>query len=564
MATDSHYIPAFSIEDVLLDKDDGAPLSGGKVYFEQDNQRGVLKNVYQITGTSPNYTFVPLPNPVILISIGTFEDALGNPVIPYFYPYDGALNPEYYYIRVLSSGDVPQFTRERQPFLADQANTTVLSAITNEISNPQFAVVNFDTTTASSFTYTLTAGADQVLDVAPDWSLVASVGSSGTVTVSQTAPAGSLNVPNNPATLLKISSTGVSSLRLRTRLTGSPNLWGSGFLSAFFIAKTFSGTPVVLNMYYSQSNGTVVDQQFLPAATLPSSGSYTSYNSTVSIPVSNSSDTFPNAYVDIYFDIPLGVEVEISSIMLAYNEENEIPELQYDQESVARQIDHLYHYAYPIVPVGTIIDFAGFSAPTHYVTCDGAPYSRVGLYRLFSTITTTETVTLANGVNTFTVADSTLYYIGMKLEGIGITAGTNIANIVVNTITMSNVATFTGSSIVRFFIGDVGDGSTTFNVPDLRGYVVAGSGLPTGFSLLSTYGAGNTGGSSLHTLTAAQLPPHSHTYTNAATAGASYIFAGGATLTTNAAAATGNGPGTSSPFNIVQPTILMRKCIRYQ
>ena len=43
MAIDSHYIPAFSIEDVLLDKDTGAPLTGGLVYFEQDNQRGVLK-----------------------------------------------------------------------------------------------------------------------------------------------------------------------------------------------------------------------------------------------------------------------------------------------------------------------------------------------------------------------------------------------------------------------------------------------------------------------------------------------------------------------------------------
>ena len=92
MAQDPHYIPAFSIEDVLLDKDTGAPLSGGLVYFEQDNQRGVLKPVYQITGSSPNYTYVQLPNPMTLSSIGTFQDALDNPVIPYFFPFDENLD----------------------------------------------------------------------------------------------------------------------------------------------------------------------------------------------------------------------------------------------------------------------------------------------------------------------------------------------------------------------------------------------------------------------------------------------------------------------------------------
>lgn len=565
MAIDPHYIPAFSIEDVLLDKDTGAPLSGGKVYFEQDNQRGTLKPVYQITGTSPNYTFVPLPNPVILSSIGTFEDALSNPTIPYFYPYDDELNPEYYYIRVLSSEDVPQFTREAQPFIAEESNDTVLSAITNEISNPQFAVVNFDTTTAPSYIYTLGAGANQVIDMAPDWGLVASVPSAGTITVAQLAPTGSLNIITNPAAILNISSTGLSRLLLTTRLYGSPNLWGSGFLSASFVAKTYSGTPVVLNMYYSQSNGTVIDQQFLPAATLPTSGNYEQFNGTATIPISNSSDTFPNAYIDIFFDIPLGVQIDITSIMVAFGAEAAIPELQYDQESFARQIDHLYHYAYPIVPVGTIIDMATFTAPAHYLDCDGTAFNRVAFYRLFSTITHTETVNLTNTVNTFTVANGALYFIGMPLEGTGITPGTIISNIVGNTITISIAATATVASNVRFFIAGVGNGSTTFNVPDLRGFVLAGAGVPTGFTLFSSYGVGARGGSSVHTLLAGELPPHQHTYTNSSAIGGSYTFTGAAgPLTSDIGAVTGNGPGASTPFNIVQPTQLMRKFIRYQ
>jgi hypothetical protein len=54
------------------------------------------------------------------------------------------------------------------------------------------------------------------------------------------------------------------------------------------------------------------------------------------------------------------------------------------------------------------------------------------------------------------------------------------------------------------------------------------------------------------TLVAANLPPHSHTYTNSSVAGTSYTFAGGAILTT-ATYNTGNGPGTSQPFTV--PTL---------
>lgn len=568
MAIDSHYIPAFSIEDVLLDRDTGAPLSGGKVYFEQDNQRGILKTVYQITGTSPNYTFVPLPNPVILSSIGTFEDALGNPVIPYFYPYDAELNPEYYYIRVLSSGDVPQFTREAQPYIAEESDDVVLSAITNEISNPQFALVNFDTS-AGAYTYSVNTVTNTILNLAPDWFLVVSAPGAGTVTVNQLKPTGSLNVPTNPATIMNISSAGLSKLQLVTRLYGSPNLWGSGFLSASFVAKTYSGTPVVLNMYYSQSNGTVIDQQFLPAATLPTSGNYEQFNGTVEIPISNSANTFPTAYIDIYFDIPLGVQIDITSIMVAFSGENAIPELQYDQESVSRQIDHLYHYAYPIVPVGTVIDYAGFGVPEHYLPANGVTgYSRVTYYKLFEALTTLETVTLTNGVATFTATNVANYFIGMHIEGTGVQAATTISNIVGTTVTMSAVATASIASSVRFFLAGAGDGSTTFNTPDLRDYVIAGSDG-------SLFGAGRTapgykGGANTVTLVANNLPAHTH---NPAAGAVDYLMGGAAGATPFAAsagavyshfAATGVNTTTNSAVSIVQKTALLRKFIRYQ
>lgn len=344
MAIDPHFIPAFSIEDVLLDKDTGAPLSGGLVYFEQDNNRGVLKPIYQITGTSPDYSYTQLPNPMELSSIGTFEDALSNPVIPYFYPFDALGNPEYYYVRVTSSAGEPQFVREAVPYIPQELNPSESAvSFTNELSNPQFAEVSFDTSVAS-YTYNFSAATLETIEIAPNWNIV--VSGTGTVTVSQSRPIGSLNRPTNAGTLLNINSSGVSYLRLQQRLYGSPNLFGSGYLSGYFIAKTFGASSSVIRMYYSQSNGTVTNQEIVNK-TLPATGAYTVCSGNAEIPVSTSAEDFPDAYVSIEIDIPLSTNIEITSIQAVSTGANSIAEVPYDEQSNNRQIDYLFHYYQP-------------------------------------------------------------------------------------------------------------------------------------------------------------------------------------------------------------------------
>lgn len=210
-----------------------------------------------------------------------------------------------------------------------------------------------------------------------------------------------------------------------------------------------------------------------------------------------------------------------------------------------------------------MIDFAGFVVPEHYYLCNGAAKNRVRDYLLFNALTTTETVTLTNGVNTFTVVSNADYHIGMAIEGTGIAAATTISNIVGTTITMSANATATGPSSVRFFAWGAGDGSTTFNVPNLLGFTTAGAnGTVLGAGVVN--GVGLTGGSSTHTLLAGELPPHSHTYATKVQQGVfGFGFASG-TLYADQTFNTGNGPGASTPFSIVQPTALMKKCIRFE
>ena len=96
-----------------------------------------------------------------------------------------------------------------------------------------------------------------------------------------------------------------------------------------------------------------------------------------------------------------------------------------------------------IQPAGTIIAYAGSTAPDGYMLCDGSAVSRSIYSRLFTAI--------------------------------GTTYGT-------------------------------GDGSTTFNVPNLKGKVVVGyNSSDSDFNSL-----GNTGGEKTHTLTVDEIPSHDH------------------------------------------------------
>jgi microcystin-dependent protein len=121
-----------------------------------------------------------------------------------------------------------------------------------------------------------------------------------------------------------------------------------------------------------------------------------------------------------------------------------------------------------------------------------------------------------------------------------------------------------------------GDGRTTFALPDLRGRTPIHQGQGQG---LSPYSMGQNGGSESHTLTANEMPQHSHALA-ATNAGGNQQSPQGTFIATDAAGNTAGfsssaptvamhpasitATGGSQPHNNLQPYLTVNFCIALQ
>lgn len=228
---------------------------------------------------------------------------------------------------------------------------------------------------------------------------------------------------------------------------------------------------------------------------------------------------------------------------------------------------------------GMIYPFAGFTAPAGHLLCDGAAVSRATYANLAAVIMPTlgaVTVTIASpGVFTLTshglVLDDKIYLT---------TTGALPTNLAINTIyyvisagltadefqvsaTKGGAAINTSGSqsgihtAVRCPYG-LGDGSTTFNVPNLKGAIPVGRDT----AQAEFNSVGETGGEKTHVLTEAELAAHTHPIINGSnggsTAGRVSAWSGTGTLADQATGSAGGG----AAHNNLQPYIAMNYIIK--
>lgn len=224
---------------------------------------------------------------------------------------------------------------------------------------------------------------------------------------------------------------------------------------------------------------------------------------------------------------------------------------------------------------GMVIDWAGTAPPTGFLMCDGAEISRTTYASLFSAITFTQNGT-TNGVDGVItgLTDTSLMYVGEVVEGTGIPGGSVILTIDSGTqITLDQNTTGAATVPITFLPFGQGNGSTTFNVPDLIDRVTVGAD-GTLLAVANKSGVGLTGGLKEYTLVANDLPAHTHAAPTVSwNTGQNFanVPAGqhpihndiDSTVTFNpGVTATGTNTTTGQAVSRVQPTMLMNKIIK--
>lgn len=108
----------------FIEGKDGKPLIAGVVTFYEDSNHTIFKNVYQQTGSYPNYTYVPAPNPMTLSAAASTVDGSGNDILLFFYPWSETDEEvsQPYFITVYDRFNTLQFTRQNFPLVSTETN----------------------------------------------------------------------------------------------------------------------------------------------------------------------------------------------------------------------------------------------------------------------------------------------------------------------------------------------------------------------------------------------------------------------------------------------------------
>lgn len=343
---DPNYIVGINLGEVFVDNTTGLPLSGGKLYFYEDSARSIPKTVFQLTGSPPDYTYSPLPNPIILSAVGKIVNNSGTNVPVYYKPFDSEGNIQNYYVYSESSDGTFQQEWQAWPNVtpaSSPSGNTAIGSIQNEISNSQFVDVLFPTDTGLEISWT-GALSETTYQIAPDWNLIIEASGTGNVTINRNAIAGSLNVITNPPFTLEFvaSSVNITTLKLVQRLYNNPDIWANQYVSANMVVESLDGISRTFSIVYAPSIS--VSSTTLLTGASGASDPLQLFGS-VLIPSGTNSEDGDVGYVDIEILLPHAGNYSITSIQVTSSDEepDDAEAIKYQELSANRQRDFSFH-----------------------------------------------------------------------------------------------------------------------------------------------------------------------------------------------------------------------------
>ena len=338
---DSNYIASVPLQYYFVNKDTGAPLSAGQVYFYIAGSN-TPKFVYQETLVDGAFVYTPLANPMILSSIGTFVDGSGNNVTPFYWPFasaagsDDTTTEQLYFIEVYDSSMVLQFTLDYWPPNADASGLISEAATLSEnvVSNPNFSQVLFTPITAD----VVNIVASGTIEVGPGWNLV--VTGTGTVTLTQT-PINADTPSETPYALTITTSSGIDTATLVQTFTSSPRLFTGQYISGSLIAQSVAPVQIIMN--FVSSNGTSLP---LFSSVTTGSSQWTTLQSSSALLVTANNLDGPTGNTSLQIQLPVQQTLSISSVQLV-----EVPTATdmpaFIQQTTQQQLNGTFWYWQP-------------------------------------------------------------------------------------------------------------------------------------------------------------------------------------------------------------------------
>lgn len=202
----------------------------------------------------------------------------------------------------------------------------------NQVSNPQFADINF------SSPYNLTGVINPPsIEIAPGWFI--DLTGNGTLLVEQIPLNNALANPTNAPYALRINLsggwTGLPILRQRFQQNGM--LWANKHVSVSFTAR-ITGAAQAITARLDASNGAVL--QVLTTAVL--TNAFVEYTGNALLPATTNPNLPPDSWIDFKLLLPPVSDIYITSLQLIVSDQ--AVNVGYEQETVDRQLDHLFHY----------------------------------------------------------------------------------------------------------------------------------------------------------------------------------------------------------------------------